>query len=115
MKNKCAFCDNITNEERSIIKNDLAWAFPTNIPIVSGHILVCPIRCVAKFDDLTKEEKEAIFDLAEKVKKSLEKVFNAEGFNFAWNENKMGGQSIPHFHLHILPRKSGDSGIYQYE
>ena len=101
--------------QREIVRNELAWAFPTNIPIVPGHILVCPVRCVAKFEDLTHEEKIAVFGLAGKVKKALEKIFQAEGFNFAWNENKIGGQSVPHFHLHILPRKTGDAGIYEYE
>lgn len=115
MKKECAFCDNITDEDRSIIKNDLAWAFPTNIPIVPGHILVCPVRCVEKFEDLTKDEKEAIFDLAEKIKNSMEKTFGAEGFNQAWNENEVGDQAVPHFHLHILPRKEGDTGIYEYD
>jgi diadenosine tetraphosphate (Ap4A) HIT family hydrolase len=111
----CSFCTNITKEEREIVRNDLAWAFPTNIPIVPGHTLVCPVRCVAKFEDLTKEEKMAIFDLTEKVKKSLAAAFQAEGFNYAWNENEVGGQAVAHFHLHILPRKKGDTGIYEYE
>ena len=110
MKSKvvCSFCENISNKEREILRNDLAWAFPTNIPIVPGHILICPIRCVAKFEDLTKEEKVAIFELTERVKKLLTKVFQAEGFNYAWNENEVGGQSVPHFHLHVLPRKKGE-------
>jgi diadenosine tetraphosphate (Ap4A) HIT family hydrolase len=70
---------------------------------------------VATFEELTKEEKEAVFDLSEKIKKSLTKVFNSEGFNHAWNEGELAGQSVPHFHLHILPRKQGDAGIYEYE
>jgi len=43
------------------------------------------------------------------------KVFNAEGFNYAWNENKIGGQNVNHFHLHMIPRKKSDSGIINYE
>lgn len=111
----CSFCTDISGGNREIVRNNLAWAFPTNIPIVPGHTLICPIRCASRFEDLTKEEKEAIFDLTEKVKKSLSKAFHAEGFNYAWNENEAGGQAIPHFHLHILPRKKGDTGIYEYE
>jgi histidine triad (HIT) family protein len=117
MENKvlCSFCNNVAKEEREIVRNDLVWAFPSNIPIVPGHTLICPVRCVAKFEDLTKEEKEAIFDLTKNIKKSLEKLFQAEGFNYAWNESGVGGQSVPHFHLHVLPRKRGDTGIYEYE
>jgi histidine triad (HIT) family protein len=117
MKNKarCAYCSIPAIKERMIIKNDLAWAFPTNIPIVPGHVLIAPLRCVAFFEDLTDKEKSAIFDMCNKLKKSLTVVFQAEGFNYAWNEGEIAGQSIPHFHLHMLPRKAGDDGITKYE
>jgi diadenosine tetraphosphate (Ap4A) HIT family hydrolase len=46
---------------------------------------------------------------------ALARSFGAEGFNFAWNDGKLAGQSVPHFHLHVLPRKTGDQGIYEYE
>jgi histidine triad (HIT) family protein len=114
-KENCAYCSNSEVKSREIIRNEYAWAFPTNIPIVPGHILICPIRCVANFEDLTKEEISAIFDLRDKLRKALINAFGAEGFNYAWNEGKLAGQSIPHFHLHMLPRKTGDTGILEYE
>ncbi|MBI3888535.1 HIT domain-containing protein [Candidatus Nomurabacteria bacterium] len=117
MENKkiCVFCTNPGVKEREIIRNELAWAFPTNIPIVPGHVLICPIRCVDDFNDLTQEEVLAIFDLQKKLKKAFKKVFGAEGFNYAWNEAEVGGQAVPHFHLHMLPRKEGDTGITEYD
>ncbi|OGZ54546.1 MAG: hypothetical protein A3B25_02480 [Candidatus Ryanbacteria bacterium RIFCSPLOWO2_01_FULL_48_26] len=98
-----------------IARNKFAWAFPTNIPIVPGHVLICPIRCVPTFEELTEEERKAIFDLQTKLKKALTKLFGAEGFNQAWNHGRAGGQSVPHFHLHLIPRKVGDEGITEYE
>ena len=117
MENKkiCVFCTNPDVKKRQIISNELAWAFPTNIPIVPGHVLICPIRCVDDFNDLTKEEVIAIYDLQKKLKKVFKKVFEAEGFNYAWNEAEVGGQAVPHFHLHMLPRKEGDTGITEYD
>lgn len=117
MKNelRCAYCDIPAIKERTIIENEFAWAFPTNIPIVSGHILIAPIRCVALFEELTYNEQRAIFDLRDRLKPALTKIFGAEGFNYAWNEGKVAGQSVPHFHLHMLPRKNGDTGITEYE
>jgi ATP adenylyltransferase len=112
---KCVYCENKEIKARTIFENDLAWSFPTNIPIVPGHVLIAPKRCVAKYEDLTKEETEAIEELRIKICVSLKKAFNAEGFNFAWNDGKNCGQSVPHFHLHVLPRKTGDTGIYEYE
>ncbi len=111
----CAFCNNPDLEARIIIKNELAFAFPTNMPIVRGHVLISPIRHVQYYEDLSPDEKAAIEELRLKLKTALQKIFGAEGFNYAWNENKVGGQSVPHFHLHMLPRKEGDAGVHQYE
>lgn len=114
-KTRCPYCEIPEIREREIIRNEFAWAFPTNIPIVPGHVLIVPTRCVALFEDLTKEEITAIFNLRLKLKKALSSLFGAEGFNYAWNEGKLAGQSVPHFHLHMLPRKEGDTGITEYE
>ncbi|MEK7641753.1 MAG: HIT domain-containing protein [Patescibacteria group bacterium] len=112
---RCAYCELPEIKAREITGNDLAWVFPTNIPIVPGHILIAPRRCVAKYEDLTRDEKDAIESLRVSLVKALTKLFGAEGFNFAWNDGKLAGQSVPHFHLHVLPRKMGDAGIWQYE
>ncbi len=112
---ECVFCTLPEIKKRQIVENDLAWAVPGNMPITVGHTLVVPKRCVAKYEDLNQEEKEAIEELRVKVINSLRKTFGAQGFNFAWNDEKLAGQSVPHFHLHIVPRKEGDAGIYQYE
>ncbi len=111
----CAFCASQEIKDRTIIENDLAFAFPTNTPIVPGHLLICPKRHIQYYEDATQEEKNAIETLRETLKIALEKSFKAEGFNYAWNEAIVGGQTIPHFHLHVVPRKEGDSGIFRYE
>lgn len=112
---RCIFCEEPEIKNRTVAENDLAFAFLTNIPITQGHILVSSKRCVANFFDLTKKEKSAVLELADKVRAALVKTFGAEGFNFAWNDGEVGGQNVPHFHLHIVPRKKGDTGITEYE
>jgi diadenosine tetraphosphate (Ap4A) HIT family hydrolase len=111
----CAFCDNPDVQKRLVIENDLAFAFLTNTPIVPGHILVITKRHVQYYEESTEEEREAIESLRVELKKAMLATFDAEGFNYAWNEEEIGGQSVPHFHLHIVPRKKGDAGIYKYE
>lgn len=111
----CAYCSLPEIRQRRIAENDLAWAFPTNIPITPGHTLVCPKRCVAALSELSKEEKLAILELAEKIMSALRISQGAEGFNCAWNQEKLAGQSVPHFHLHIVPRREGDSGLLGYD
>ncbi len=112
---RCVYCELPEIQARKIIDNGLVFAFPTNIPIVPGHLLIAPVRCVAKFEEMTPEEVNAVFSLTTKLKFILSRIFGANGFNFAWNEGKLAGQSVPHFHLHMLPRKDGDEGVYEYE
>ena len=102
-------------KNRLIIENKYAFAFPSNIPIVPGHTLICPKRHVLKIEDLKDEELHAILLLQKKLKQAMIKVFNAKGFNYAWNEGKIAGQNVNHLHLHMLPRKKSDSGIFEYE
>jgi diadenosine tetraphosphate (Ap4A) HIT family hydrolase len=111
----CNFCDNKEVQDRAIYRDDLVWAFPTYQPVVPGHILVVPVRHLDKIDQLTDEETVAMKNLVIKMKNALKKTFDAEGFNCAWNEGEMAGQSVMHLHLHVLPRKTGDTGIYQYD
>jgi len=117
MNLQCPFCNFIKGKEERevIIKNDYAFAFLTNTSIVTGHTLISPIRHINSFDNLTEDEIKAVLNLRSIIRKSLIKTFKAQGFNYAWNENKIAGQNVPHFHLHILPRKEGDTGILEYE
>lgn len=101
--------------QRVIVDNELAFAFPTNSPIVPGHTLICPKRIVARYEELSGPEVTAVEELRVRIKSALEKAYGAQGFNYAWNENVAAGQSISHLHLHIVPRKEGDAGIYAYE
>lgn len=100
---------------RTIAENETAWAFLTNIPITPGHCLISPKRVVATVDELTQAELLDIFALLQTVKNGLKTAYGAEGFNCAWNEGEAYGQSVPHFHLHVVPRTPGDTGITEYE
>jgi diadenosine tetraphosphate (Ap4A) HIT family hydrolase len=111
----CPFCEDSSIKNRTVIENAHAIAFPTNIHIVQGHLLIAPKRHVQYYEDATQEEKQAIEELRLKLKIAMKREFGAQGFNYAWNEEKIGGQSVPHFHLHMLRRIEGDQGVYQYE
>ena len=56
----CVYCNKPEIKNREIVGDDFAWVFPTNIPIVPGHILIAPRRCISKYENLTLEEKESI-------------------------------------------------------
>jgi diadenosine tetraphosphate (Ap4A) HIT family hydrolase len=101
--------------ERLIMDNGLAFAFPSNIPIVPGHILICPKRKVSTIWGLRKDELEAMLGIMERLEPAMRKSLGATGFNYAWNEGKSAGQNVRHLHIHMIPRKKGDAGITRYE
>lgn len=78
-------------------------------------MLILPIRHVATADQLKKEERDAMFDMLTRLQRALASVFSAGGFNIAWNEGAVAGQSISHLHIHLVPRKAGDTGISEFE
>ena len=110
----CPFCDVNALTGRIVVENELARAFPTHTPIVARHVLITPKRHAKYFEELSQKEQNAIEELRMKLHIAFKNT-GAEGFNYAWNEEKIGGQSVPHFHLHMLPRTTGDAGVYQYE
>lgn len=101
--------------QRMVAENKNAFAFLNNMPIVPGHTLICPKQPITLSQDLSPEIWSDILRLKEVVCTKLKKCLHAAGFNFAWNEGLVASQTVPHFHLHIVPRKSGDLGITQYE
>jgi ATP adenylyltransferase len=115
MGGACPFCDDPAIRERTIVRDQLVWVFPTNMPIVPGHLLIAPVRRVPTFHDLTSDEKKALLKTMDTLMRALEKSFSAEGFNIAWNQGEVAGQTVPHIHVHLLPRKEGDTGITHYD
>lgn len=111
----CVYCTVPEVRERTIFKNHLVWAFPTNIPITPGHTIIAPVRCAKALSDLTTEERLAILEAADCIMVALRDAYGAEGFNCVWNQERLAGQSVPHFHLHVIPRKDGDTGLLGYD
>ncbi len=101
--------------QRIVAENTHAFAFLNKMPIIPGHTLICPKQPIAFSKELTLEIWTDILKLKEIVCAKLKKALDVQGFNFAWNEGSMAGQSVPHFHLHVVPRKENDLGITHYE
>ncbi len=111
----CVFCASPEVHAREIFRTELVRAFPTNMPVVPGHVLVVPTRHVRVLAELTEAERAALFGGIERVKAALSRLFGATDFNHAWNEGEVAGQSVPHLHVHVLPRRGGDTGVTEYE
>lgn len=87
---------------------ELSFALVNLRPVVPGHVLVCPKRLVKRFVDLTAEEATDLWLSAQKIGSKLESHFKASSLTFTIQDGPEAGQTVPHVHIHILPRKGGD-------
>eukprot|EP00980_Cylindrotheca_fusiformis_P012277 scaffold3001_cov122-Cylindrotheca_fusiformis.AAC.2 len=84
-------------------------AFVNLRPIVPGHVLVMPERIVARMEELSQEEYVDMWTTVRTVQKVLKQHYaGTTAFNVAVQDGPAAGQSVPHVHVHILPRQGGD-------
>ncbi|CAD7973404.1 unnamed protein product [Amoebophrya sp. A25] len=76
-------------------------------PILPGHVLVIPKRVVPRFADLEEKEVSDLYLAVHRIGSVVEKEYNAAGLNIAQQDGVAAGQSVPHVHVHILPRSAG--------
>src|SRR5271170_3872856 len=101
--------------DRVFAQNRHAFAFLNQRPIVPGHTLICPKQAISVSDQFTPEIWADILKLKTAVCTKLKNFLGAKAFNLAWNEGLIAGQTVAHFHLHVVPRHENDSGITEYE
>lgn len=91
-----------------VAENGLAFAIRDRFPVSPGHSLVITRRVVPTWFDASVEEQRAIFELVEFVKEGLESEFTPDGYNVGFNAGSAAGQTVPHLHVHVIPRYGGD-------
>ena len=100
----CPFC----HPDGVLLKNDLAYAKPDKFPVNPGHLLIIPQRHVADFFLTTREEKAALLSLLDEAKHYIDGEHAPAGYNVGINVGEVAGQTIPHVHVHLIPRYKGD-------
>jgi len=109
MKNHCPFCEITKHDEKRIIKeNDLAFVVHDGFPISEGHTLIIPKRHVVSFFEITNEEHQALMELLVQAQKVLDQEFKPDAYNIGINDGVEAGQTVPHLHIHLIPRYEGD-------
>ncbi|XP_021735321.1 bifunctional bis(5'-adenosyl)-triphosphatase/adenylylsulfatase FHIT-like isoform X1 [Chenopodium quinoa] len=86
----------------------LSYAMVNLRPLLPGHVLVCPRREVKRFADLTGDETCDLWLTAQKIGSKLEHYHKASSLTLAIQDGPQAGQTVPHVHIHIIPRKTGD-------
>jgi diadenosine tetraphosphate (Ap4A) HIT family hydrolase len=102
----CVFCS--LPQNRIIDSNDLAMVIRDGFPISPGHTLVIPKRHVGSFFEITAEERTAMFALLDKAALRLKDELAPAGYNIGINDGPAAGQTVPHLHIHLIPRFESD-------
>ncbi len=111
----CPFCraPSLADEEALIVaRGEHAYVLLNLYPYASGHILVCPYRHVASYDDATHAEIGEIATLTQTAMRVITAVARNDGFNVEINQGAVAGAGIAHhLHQHVVPRWSNDSNF----
>ena len=102
----CPFCD--VGPERIVLSDPLCVVIRDAFPIAPGHTLIVPRRHIASFFLATEQEQQSLLTLLRDAKVSLELEFAPDAWNIGINDGPAAGQTVPHLHIHLIPRYTND-------
>jgi ATP adenylyltransferase len=114
---ECALCEVVngqaTEDDRLVVHADALVTVALNLyPYTSGHLLVLPRRHVSEPADLDEEASRALWATTLVALEAVKLAYRPDGVNFGANLGRAAGAGIPgHFHIHVLPRWSGDANF----
>ena len=94
--------------DQVILATDSAVAFYDRFPLTEGHALVVPRRPVISLCELDPATHSAVWETVRRTREILQEKYSPDGFNIGINEGAAAGQTIPHAHIHVIPRYKGD-------
>ena len=86
-------------------ESNLSYGIVNLKPIVPGHVLIITKRICQRMKDLTIEEVNDLFSTVYKISPIIERHYNGDALNIAIQDGQSAGQTVPHIHVHILPRR----------
>jgi diadenosine tetraphosphate (Ap4A) HIT family hydrolase len=102
----CPFCS--LPPDRIVLSSADAIALRDAYPISPGHTLIVPRRHVGSFFEATAQERADLLALLDEAKGELDARFAPAAFNIGINDGPAAGQTVPHLHIHLIPRYVGD-------
>lgn len=106
----CIFCKIIVGDipSATIYENDECKVILDRFPSGEGHALILPKNHVANIFEIDPEQAGRLFALAAKLAKAMKEVLGFEHMNILQNNGTVAGQTVFHFHIHLIPRWDGD-------
>ncbi|WP_396668316.1 HIT family protein [Microbacterium sp. R86528] len=116
LRKECPFCaapDKSDENGLIVHRGETAYVLLNLFPYNSGHLLVCPYRHIATYDQATPEEVAEIGALTQRGMNVLRKVARCDGFNIGMNQGSVAGAGVDeHLHQHIVPRWATDANFF---
>ncbi len=106
----CIFCKIVKGEIPSlkVFEDDRVFAFMDINPLNDGHLLVIPKVHATNIFDITEADFLAVTSATHKLAAAVKKALNPDGINLLQLNGEAANQVVPHLHVHIVPRWSGD-------
>ena len=105
----CVFCDILNNGAQRIVRTrSSAVALYDAYPLNPGHALVIPKRHIQSFFEATPTERLDLLALLDAMKAEIDSSHAPQGYNIGVNDGPAAGQTVPHLHIHLIPRYEGD-------
>ncbi|GAB3724060.1 HIT family protein [Hymenobacter agri] len=94
--------------DKYVLETRCFFVIRDGYPVSPGHSLIISKQLRRDFFDLTAEEQQELPQVIQKVKDSICQEYTPDGFNIGMNCGEAAGQTVFHFHCHIIPRYKGD-------
>ena len=116
-KDDCIFCRIIKGEIPSytIYENDEYKVILDAGPVSRGHALILPKDHYADFYEIPEEKAVGALRLAKKLMVKMTEKLNCDGFNIVQNNKEAADQSVPHYHMHLIPRYKDSQKLFGYK
>jgi histidine triad (HIT) family protein len=118
----CPFCEYVARGVTSngmrmalVSERPRTLAFVDPRPMQPGHLLVITRRHAPTLLDLGREEAHEVLEHARDLSQALVSALAAEGINAFQNNGVVAGQSVPHYHMHLVPRHTADGHSFLSE
>jgi diadenosine tetraphosphate (Ap4A) HIT family hydrolase len=95
-------------EDRIIYRGNYFFMIYDAYPVSKNHLLIISNEMREDYFSLNEEEQKDLTSMIKKAKEIIEKVIKPDGYNIGMNCGEASGQTVMHFHCHVIPRFKGD-------